>query len=447
MSIFYVTKDIERATGIDLERYPEVYILANKSPLADLMHQKFPDRVLLNTEKNFNTQDLLKHYAVYIEKIDPQPKILVFKNSRQIERFCSERNWQLLNPAAELSEKFERKISQHEWFKTFDSDIEIPDTVIDKLEKLKYQGLVERFGQPFILQYNIGHTGESTKHITSPYDLEQEIQKTPKRLVKVVKHLKGEIYTINACVGPNNIYLGQISLQLTGLPDLTDNTFATVGNDWAKARKIYNLKNIDNSLADNEYIINKNSFRDEYIPAAQEAIKPKSLAEQIKNLTRKIAQRMRDERWLGLFGVDVLVQEQTHKHFLIEINARQPASSTFETQLTHLQNAAGPLDWQLHCLANVPLAYPERQVELKATQVFLRKTTGPVYDKYKNIIEAQPRTELGSGTGVGEYDQNLKLAVEKPIFDLPADSDSIFIAAKNTEKEMVRIQTNKNFLT
>jgi len=350
MSIFYITRDIERATGIDLERYPEINILANRSPLADLMYQKFPDKIILNEEGQLDTQDLLKHYAVHIEKKSPEPQILVFKNTQQIERFCEARNWKLLNGAAGLSEKFERKISQHEWLKTFDSPIEIPDTVIDRLENLKYQDLVERFGQPFIMQYNIGHTGEGTKHITSPYDLEQEIQKTPKRLVKVAKYLKGDVYTINACVCPNNIYLGQISLQLTGLPDLTDNAFATVGNDWGRAREIYGANS------------NAAAKDDEYIPAVASPSQPKDLAGQIEALTRKLAQSMRDERWLGLFGVDVLVQEQTHKHYLIEINARQPASCTFETQLTHLQNAAGPLDWQLHCLAGLPLAYPERQV-------------------------------------------------------------------------------------
>lgn len=420
MSIFYVTKDVERATGIDLDRYNEFYILTNRSPLADALYFKYPKRVLLNDEKPFNTLELMQYYASSIEEIDPQPRILVFKNSRQIERFCDKQNWQLLNPKAALTEKFEHKISQADWFKSLQLDAELPDAVTAPLETLKFDDLALRFGNPFMLQFNLGHTGEGTRVITSPYDLEQEKQKTPKREVKIMRQLKGQTYTINACVCPNKIHVGHIALQLTGLPELTDNPWATVGNDWLAAKSLYSQQ----SQAAGQ--------PNEYIPSAGQSQVSKNLGSRIEHLAKQLGRAMRLERWLGLFGIDVLIEEQSRQLYLLEVNARQQAGATFETQVAHTQGAAGPLDWHVHCLSNIPQAYPIRKYDINSSQVFLRISSGLVYDKF------------GSLTQIGEYNSDNQLIVEKPIFDLTQENKNRFIIPQATGSELIRIQTNKS---
>ncbi len=42
---------------------------------------------------------------------------------------------------------------------------------------------------------------------------------------------------------------------------------------------------------------------------------------------------MSRDGWKGLFGADVIMDEKTGQLYLLEINARQPASTTFESRL------------------------------------------------------------------------------------------------------------------
>ena len=42
---------------------------------------------------------------------------------------------------------------------------------------------------------------------------------------------------------------------------------------------------------------------------------------------------MHESGWKGLFGIDVIYDEERDQFKLIEINARQPASTTYESQL------------------------------------------------------------------------------------------------------------------
>lgn len=424
MSIIYITKDAERTAGIDLNSYRETYVLTNRSPLADALYQQYPDRILLNDGKPLSTLELCKQYAQTISRIDQHARILVFKTSKQIERVCQQHNWQLLNPSAELTEKFERKISQADWFTNMSLDVAFPETVIAPLETLRHDDLVARFGNPYILQFNLGHTGEGTKVITSPYDIEQEIIKSPQREVKISKFLHGHTYTINACVCPNDIHVGQIALQLTNEKAWSDNPFATVGNDWNAAKVLY---------PNNKTQITHSS--DDFIPEISPAQNKKnnSLAEQIIAVTQSLGRAMRLERWQGLFGVDFLIEENTQKLYLLEVNARQQSGASFETQLAHLQGAAGPLDWHLHCLSHVPTAYPNKFHDIQGSQVFLRKNNGPAYERLKNI------------NTIGGYSSTMEQTTDGPLFDLPEESKDVFIIPYAATDELYRVQSYQEY--
>ncbi|EKD67465.1 MAG: hypothetical protein ACD_48C00390G0001, partial [uncultured bacterium] len=47
----------------------------------------------------------------------------------------------------------------------------------------------------------------------------------------------------------------------------------------------------------------------------------------------EIGTHMKHDGWKGLFGLDLVVEASTGMAYLIEINARQPASTTFESWL------------------------------------------------------------------------------------------------------------------
>ena len=93
--------------------------------------------------------------------------------------------------------------------------------------------------------------------------------------------------------------LGNISYQITGLKPFTDLPFSTIGNDWALPHKYLSKKQIS----------------------------------QYKKIATDVGLKLQKAGWKGLFGIDVVVDDKTNKLYLLEINCRQPASTTYESQL------------------------------------------------------------------------------------------------------------------
>ncbi|OGY60131.1 MAG: hypothetical protein A3F24_02950 [Candidatus Colwellbacteria bacterium RIFCSPHIGHO2_12_FULL_44_17] len=399
--IWYVTKDIERALGIDFEKYSDVRVVSNHSPLADLFKKFYPARILLK-EEGGSTLELLEKIALEIQKKDKNPEIIVFKNSSQIERCIKKNKWTLLNPKAKLIEKFEHKINQYNLLKNV-KGIRLPETKIAVLEKLDFEKIKKELGAPFILQYNLGHTGSGTKIIDEAKTLEEEKTKYPKREAKITKFIYGDCVTLNACVLETEIAVGAISLQLTGINGLTDNKLATVGNDWA-----YVENNLD-----------------------------KKQLEGIKKIAVRVGEVMREAKWKGLFGLDIIVEKETKDLYVIEINARQPASASFETRLRNLQKENGPMDWHYTALKDKNISI-EAEKAIRASQMFLRKQNGALAERFQKIDK------------VGEYDSALNLIEEKALFELEDKSD-LFVIPQNKKEykpneEIVRIQMLGSFM-
>ena len=163
-----------------------------------------------------------------------------------------------------------------------------------------------RWATPFVLQYNWGHSGEGTKLIKDEQDLGEVIKKFPYRKVRVSKLINGDTLTNNNIVtNKGEVLVGNISYQITGDTSLTDNPFATVGNDWKLAQTMLSQKE-----------------KSEY-----------------NNIVEQIGKKLARDGWKGLFGVDIIREKGTGKMYLIEVNARQPASTTFESQLQQQQGS------------------------------------------------------------------------------------------------------------
>ncbi len=313
----YVTRDVERALGF--ASLPAEYaIVANHTPYAETVQAKWPDQVLLvRGDVALDTIDLLQHPATEafvknLEKVHgKKPAMLVFKNTVRIERFVAEKKWRLLNPSASLAKRLENKITQ---IASLGSPARflIPGTNIAPCWKLTWDGV------PFVLQFGHAHTGEGTILVTSSAQLAEIQQRFPQREVRVSPFVKGPVYTSNNCVVPirrmlsnsfglfgpfsrTKTLVGNISYQITGLAPFTDLPFSTVGNDWTKG-------------------------------AALSA----GLRQQYEDMARACGARLAALGWKGLFGIDAILDEAAQRFYLIEINARQPASTTFESEL---QNA------------------------------------------------------------------------------------------------------------
>jgi len=347
-SVVYITRDIERAIGLDLDT-PDYYIISNYSDFAKRWTNGKSNTLLINEAEQLDTWQLLQNKEVF-EFISglKNPNILVFKNTSQIERICKKNNWNLLNPSSELSNKIEEKISQVEWLQGLEKYL--PETKIKLCKNINFKK------EPFILQFNRSHTGGGTILIKSDRQLKKIQQKFPNRIVRFTKYIEGPAFTSNNVVTKDKILIGNISYQITGLKPFTDQKFATIGNDWGVVKKLLDKSQID----------------------------------QFKRIATDVGKKMQADGWKGLFGIDVILEHKTGKQHLIEINARQPASTSYESILQKRQGPKSEVrslttfEAHLAALFNVDLSKNEFIEIDDGAQIILRIT--------KYISHSNPET-------------------------------------------------------
>ncbi len=335
--IIYVTRDIERALGLPLttEGY---FIIANSTPFAKAVVQNNSNVLLIESNELLDTHELLTHPQVttFIEQ-RVGAKLMVFKNTTQIEKICAANNWTLLNPPAILSQKIEDKISQVEWLGDLGSFL--PEHKIHVLQEVWFDGT------PFILQFNRAHTGNGTILIENKDTLHNLKTQFPDRPVRITEYVAGPMFTVNAVITSSGTGIGSDpSYQITGLAPFTDQPFATIGNDWSLAKKLLSEK----------------------------------AKTQLTIMVENIGKKLFLDGWHGLFGLDVVLAKDTDTLYLIEINARQPASTTFESQLQILQQKEEKLttfEAHITSLLSLPLDYSIAPVQ-DGAQIIVRNHEG-----------------------------------------------------------------------
>lgn len=289
--LFYVCRDAERAEAGLLTGLRNFVIVTNASPYSAIIRKKYPNQIIeIKSDKILDTLDLLKN-GVTKKMIKQNDFLMVFKPTVQIEAVCREMNWQCINPPAALANLAEEKLTQFEWLGNLSKFL--PNTKILLLKDVNWSG------KKFIVQFNRAHTGSGTVLIESPKQLKDLQKLFPMREARIAHYISGPVITSNNIVLGNQILLGNISYQITGLPPFTDNRFATIGNDWALPEKILSKKS--------RYQYNK--------------------------IVNAIGKKLAKDGWAGLFGIDAVVDEHGGRVYLIEINARQPASTCFESVL------------------------------------------------------------------------------------------------------------------
>ncbi|MCX6715937.1 MAG: ATP-grasp domain-containing protein [Candidatus Taylorbacteria bacterium] len=386
-TIIYVTRDIERALGMTPnENYQ---IVSNRTDYGETVREQYPNFITLiesNSDDSAGTGDLMRNtktqeiFSKVSQATGVKPYILVFKNTARIEPIAREHGWILINPPAQTSEKIENKISQILWL----SELEkyLPAHRIEFMKNIRWDG------KPFIIQWAHGHTGGGTTLIRSDEELSALKTKFPERRSRTSTYIDGSSFTVNVVVTPEKILMSSISYQITGQIPFTDSPFATIGNDWGLAAKIL-------SAEDKKWIA---------------------------DLTNEIGSRMQKEYWRGLFGIDILKDASTGKMYLIEINARQPASTTFESRLQEAKRAEGAQG-------------------LTTFEAHIAALLGqPVT---KNLIEISDGAQI-----IQRITKNTKTVADDVIGTLELDGLSV-IPYENTAEgsDLIRIQSKKGIMS
>ncbi len=293
--VFYVTRDIERALGMDLHS-KSFFIISNYSDFAKSLANEHKNIFLVKETEKLDTWQLLEKKDVidFVNNIKKNnASILVFKTTKQIERVCQKNRWKLLNTNANLSNIIERKISQIQWAKENSIDHLFPEYELTTCKDIKWEN------EKKILQFNHSHTGSGTILIETEKQIREIKKKFPLRPCRIAQYIVGPLFTNNIVIWDSEILLGNISYQITGLKPFTSNPFATIGNDWALPHKILN----------------------------------KDQQTQFIDIALTVGEKMKKSNWIGIFGIDVVWDKKQNKMYLLEINARQPASTSFESIL------------------------------------------------------------------------------------------------------------------
>ena len=354
-TIFYITLDPERALGIEDVLPDYTIICPYKSPLVNEMKNRGVNVVVLEDElKQKEVAEAIKKGTYGILQSDfvrkyiktyvqgSIPHVMILKNSQLIEDFCKKQGWKLLAPMAKVAEQFENKISQ---YKLLSNIVPFPKSITTTLDNLTFNV------NNSVLQFNRGHSGNTTFFINSKKDLEKLAKKFPKREAKISEYIKGKTFTLNCLVlKSGRVIAGSISEQITGLKSATNNPNTTCGNDFTSPGNL-----------------------------------SKKQIKKIQEIAQSTGMALYKKDYRGLFGIDVIIENKTGKLYFIEVNTHQPASISFEAKL-HRQIGKMPLlayfildslgrgvkpAKEIRQLAKPPIVLP-----IKAKQIIYRNKTG-----------------------------------------------------------------------
>jgi hypothetical protein len=364
-SLFYITRDIERALA-PIGEPERLVIITNETPFAKQAQarEERTQIVLIRESEQLSTRALLNHPQV-IKTLSQshKPRIVVFKSNEQIEKICADRSWILLNPLSAVTNQVEEKISQIEWLGPYASLL--PAHHIAVMKDVKAESY------PFVIQFNHSHTGSGTHVIENHNDLVKLQTRFPDRPARVMRHIDGPTFTSNAVVMDGRVIRGQISYQITGLEPFTDNQCATIGNDWGVVSKLMPdiAQNAHTAMIDN------------------------------------IGAHLLASGYVGAFGIDTILEQKSGILYFLEINARQPASLTHESTLQHQQNSYAPTLFDLHLAALEKKTLDSNPVLIKGGAQLIQRVTartikqGHVQTHDTSLSDVDVMTSPGSAPG------------------------------------------------
>jgi len=212
--------------------------------------------------------------------------IIPFKPSAKIDLICQKNNWICISNPAPLNRLLEDKIKFPEIIKSLPH---IPYTIAPYTRET-VKKLLLKYDNKLIIQTHFGWAGNSTKLITK-YDSTIFPENV---LCKFSPYLKGYTLLNNCCLTKSGLLQSPPALQFTGLPEYTNNPFATVGRQWPSNA-------------------------------------PEKIIKQVETITIDFSKILKKLKYKGFFGLDFFVSK--NKVYLLECNPRLTASFAFYTDL------------------------------------------------------------------------------------------------------------------
>ncbi|RMH71958.1 MAG: ATP-grasp domain-containing protein [Gemmatimonadetes bacterium] len=328
--VVFVTNTIHYAVGLD-EILPNFHIICgDDDPVRHLLE---PPVLSLTHEMGgfdpdfLSTHLILAHHRVrdYLNSL-PEPHLIYFKPTAQIEQVVTQNQWHSLMPPAKSSLPLENKLRFFEVAKQL--DLPVPGYRIIKLnDRPRFQECLLDTGLPVILQMGFSFAGNGTFFIQSEADFARIQEQIKGKTVRISRYIEGLKLTINACVTRFGTVCSAPFYQITGVPELTANPLGSCGNDWRST-----------------------------------PLPPSSIDEMVR-ITQNMGNYLATLGYKGIFGLDFVVDSIANQPYLIEINPRLVASIAFYTQLQVIDDDIPML--ALHLLEHLNANY---QIDLNALQ-------------------------------------------------------------------------------
>ncbi len=235
--------------------------------------------------------------------------VMPFKNTHGIDALRDERVM-VMAPPHHLVHEFDSKISLLRILRECGIE-QIPGEVVrrEEFSEAKFGELTRRYGAKLVAQVAFGSGGSGTYFVSTKEELDGIFAKEAE--LKISRFIEGPSFNGQAVVvetdeGPSTIAFNP-SFQIIGLPQLSDWPSYYCGNDYT---------------------------------GAVEYLGPGGV-EQYLDIMRRMGNLMAREGWKGIFGADLIWSEAERKMYVLEINPRMQASTSYLHMLMEQRGEPG----------------------------------------------------------------------------------------------------------
>lgn len=264
---------------------------------------------VISLEKNGNTRkqwystelfNLFKDQAL-VPKISgilpPGSLLLPYSSTKELEIFADAQKMKLLNNPVSIRKKFENKIKLFKLKKEL--DLPCPSLLLCCSAALKFEEVRKNLGEKFVLQFANGSSGTTTFIIKSKAEFKSLVENPLNKNQEIVitKFISGPTISLNGVITKKQVLFMPPSFQVIGNPET--------------ATKLATFSGVDFSALENPDLKNK-------------AI----------TLAAKVALKMKNEGYLGVFNLNIMAEELV----LTDINARFMGSGQLSSELQIMNN-------------------------------------------------------------------------------------------------------------
>jgi len=274
--------------------------------------------------------------------------ILPYKNRQEIEKICQENNWKLAITEYELAgNTLENKIL---FRKLVLNKSLFPQFSFESINKANYYKIKEMLGDQLVLQYPISSGGKGTFIIGNEKEFNKAINKIKKMQIKgenrilISKRVAGIPASVSCIATRWGTFYSPIQIQINDIKEVTSPSKGSGvfnGHDWTLSKII-----------------------------------PNSLNEQLANFIKEYGKAIYKMGYKGFFGLDLIVNLQSNKVFIIECNPRLTGALPV---LDMIQEYLGKIKFiSLHLLEfiaefendlDIKVSYREMQKELLTEKI------------------------------------------------------------------------------